>query len=236
MNLVQAKEDNRELLLKAGIFHDLDEKTLSFLSSKLTLNKFYPESAIYEKGSPSTGLYILTQGIVDLYSISPNGKRVVFSSLKPISTFGEIGFLDGKPRETEAIAQTVVETLVLKRADYIDLMDTIGPLSWFNIMYMLCQSNRTLLHNIETLTLSGPKGRIIRKLLELSSKRVRGRDSFNIQISHEKLGSMLDLTRESVSKILADLEERDLITKSRGSILVKTVAGLQLYLGEVGDD
>jgi CRP-like cAMP-binding protein len=65
--------------------------------------RFTPGQVIFQDGDPTTGLYVLTVGRVQVAALASGGKTVLAQVAAP-GVFGEIGVLDGQPRAGTAMA------------------------------------------------------------------------------------------------------------------------------------
>jgi CRP/FNR family cyclic AMP-dependent transcriptional regulator len=225
-----------EFVLRSELFRSLEDSDLRVLQSKLQLREVRANSLVYEQGNISSELYFLAHGKVDIFSLSSEGKELIFSTIKRYAYFGEIGFLDGQPRETSAIARTPSEVFVLKRSDFIEFMNKMPSLSWLNLLYALCHQNRKMTQALRQQSFMSVEARVVSKLLELCDQVSVDKTSQFLDFSHEKLGKMLDLTRETVGKVLGELEVKQIISKQRGSIHIPDIPKLRNYQKEIWCD
>lgn len=121
---LENKVDHTVILKRAELFSSLAPVEINRLASHLTEHRFASGQAIVNKGEFGDSMYILAEGLLDVYTTSedrPEPFRV--DSIKPGEFFGEMGMLTGEPRS--ATVQTVTEAIVLEisKADFSCLLE-----------------------------------------------------------------------------------------------------------------
>jgi CRP-like cAMP-binding protein len=92
----------------------------------------------------------------------------------------------------------------------------------YAIMRGLVQRLRHADRKIESLALMDVYGRVARALLEFTSEGPEGELLIREKISRQDIAKMVGASREMVSRVMKDLEERGFIqTQENGSIIVK---------------
>jgi cytochrome P450/CRP-like cAMP-binding protein len=84
---------------------------------------FAPGAAIVQQGDPSDRFYMIMRGQVDVVNSGPDGQETFLCTLAEGDYFGEIGLLQGRPRNaTVRAAHGPVEVIMLERQDFLALM------------------------------------------------------------------------------------------------------------------
>ena len=92
----------------------------------------------------------------------------------------------------------------------------------YNIMRGLVQRLRHAYRKIESLALMDVYGRVARSLIEFAVDDGQGNLKIRDKISRQDLAKMVGASREMVSRVMKDLEERGFVqTQPDGSMLVK---------------
>ena len=92
----------------------------------------------------------------------------------------------------------------------------------FNILRGLVARLRHADRKIESLALMDVYGRVARSLLEFAVDDGQGNKKIREKISRQDLAKMVGASREMVSRVMKDLEERGFVdTQPDGSMLVK---------------
>ena len=96
-------------------FEDLPEEVLSDLAGRVTLRTLPPGHTLFRAGDRADAFYLIRSGHVTVEDTDPaTGDRQVLRTLAPGESFGELGLLDRKPRNTTIRA---VERAELFRID-----------------------------------------------------------------------------------------------------------------------
>jgi CRP-like cAMP-binding protein len=89
----------------------------------VSTNLSWPEGAtIFEKGSPSEGLYIVLTGRVRISDVV-DGKRVDVASVGPGASFGELSLLLRTTHSKEAVAEDDTELMVVPKEWFQGLLE-----------------------------------------------------------------------------------------------------------------
>jgi CRP-like cAMP-binding protein len=132
-----------------------------------------------------------------------------------------MALLDNEPRSATAIAVEESELLYLHRTDFQNVTaDNRGIMS--ALIRILTARLRKANHQISTLALLDVYGRVARVMLEMAreeGKRLKdGRIAFR-RATHQEIANRIGTTRETVTRMLKDLERQGLI-KVEGRELV----------------
>jgi len=177
---------------------------------------------IYEPNDLIRRVYFPESGIISL--LSAVGER----SLLEVGIVGSEGFiglpvfLGVKKSNNHALVQGAGVALAMKTTDFLTECENGGALSHILQRYthsLLVQISQSAVcyrfHPIEA--------RLARWLM-MTADRMK---SENFQITQDFLSNMLGVRREAVSKSAANLQQRQLIGYSRGSVLIINRAGLE---------
>jgi len=108
-----------EILKAIPFFAQLSEEDLNAISQKVLMQYFGPGQVVFEQGDYGEEMYVIKRGKVEVlrdYSI--------LAELTDHSFFGEMALVSEEPRNATVRAVTEVEALVLKKADFRDLLET----------------------------------------------------------------------------------------------------------------
>lgn len=118
-------------IAQAGAFSGLNIQELALLAERFVKLNFTPQETVVAEGSQGKGFYIITSGLfkVVLPENSGQGDKQRFSALtlntlKPGECFGEYSLLDNQPVSASIIADEDAQCLVIKKEDFLDILDT----------------------------------------------------------------------------------------------------------------
>jgi CRP-like cAMP-binding protein len=109
-------------LQNCELFKHLPENELEQIASKVKMRQFFPDEVIVWQGNPSDSLFLVTNGIVTVKRIINESEEQILNYLMAGNTFGEIGILENKPRSATVAALSDVDVVVIRRADFIDIL------------------------------------------------------------------------------------------------------------------
>jgi CRP/FNR family transcriptional regulator/CRP/FNR family cyclic AMP-dependent transcriptional regulator len=138
---------------------------------------------------------------------------VILSVLGPGDFFGEMSLLDNEPRSATAIAVEDTELLSLQRNDFQSVLHDNESITGALIRVLTARLRRAN-HQISTLALLDVYGRVARVIMDMAKEEGRrlkdGRIAFR-RATHQEIANRIGTTRETVTRMLKDLERQGLI-------------------------
>ena len=211
-------------LESVNIFRDLTAAEVEALGYQTTLITYSKGHLFYMPDDPSEALFILKSGRVQLYRLSPDGRKLVVAVLHPGAIFGQMSLVGQQMHNTFAEAfddcvicswnRTEVEQLILEK-----------PQVALRIMEALSDRLVRTELRLEEVTFKRLPARIASLLIELTSDQD---DDFILKgYTHQYLADMLGTYRETVTQTLNDFKQENLIRIGRKSIEILDAARLQ---------
>jgi CRP-like cAMP-binding protein len=77
---------------------------------------------IFLEGEPSAGLWLVENGRIKAYKLSPDGQEYILRFFGPGETFNDLAALDGSPNAASTTAVTDVAAWVIPTAVFRDLL------------------------------------------------------------------------------------------------------------------
>lgn len=214
-----------ELLSEIPLFSGLEEDQLAALR-QIAVDKLYDKGrTVFTEGDDANGFYIVADGRVKIYKVSPDGKEQIFHIYGPGNPFGEVPvFAGGK---FPATAQTLLKShlLFLPRRAFVELI-TANPSLSMNMLAVLSGRLRQFTVQIENLSLKEVPGRLAAYLIYLSEEQ-GSEERVTLTISKGQLASLLGTIPETLSRIFAKMTEQGFISVSGKEIRIADHALLQ---------
>jgi len=192
--------------------------------------EFDKGSYIYFIGDPSEYVYLLKQGRVKVSTYADNGKEIVKTILNAGEVFGELAIAGEEKRNDFAQAldaQTVICPLTIR--DMRNLMEDNQELS-FTIFKLIGFRMRKLERRLELLISKDARTRVVEFIKDLARERGK-KVGFEIMIKnhlkHQDIASLTGTSRQTVTTILNDLKEKNLISFDRRRMLIRDLDQLQ---------
>lgn len=184
---------------------------------------YRPGDAVYREGEYGDALYVLVSGIMKLFRPYSGTKEATLRLLKSWDIFGHLAFA-GEARQ-RAYAEAVTECRVTKIPKvFVERAVRQEPRVAFKIMTLL---ELRLVQYEELVKCLLPRETEIRLanllpiLAEKFGERSDGVVTIDLRLTHQDLAAMVASTRESVTKVLNDMRNRDLIVVDSGRITLK---------------
>lgn len=115
-------QEVRDMLGKLRLFQSLSETELDSYNAWTTVVKVGPGDFVVKEAEPGEHLFVVLDGIVEVFIIDEDGKINILAKLKPGEYFGEQALIDGASGERNAYVRTDNETRLIKVAkDYFKL-------------------------------------------------------------------------------------------------------------------
>ncbi|HEX3246884.1 MAG TPA: Crp/Fnr family transcriptional regulator [Chloroflexota bacterium] len=211
-----------DALARSVVLRGLQREELEHLARTMRRRSYRRGEVVFHQGDPGESLHVVCHGKLKVVIIGDNGEEAVLAILGPSDVFGEMAVLDGGPRSATVTALEPVETAVLSRADFIQLLRRM-PSAVDGLLASLAQTIRQADEDIGGLMFLDLHGRLARKLLELADTYGEPSDGstlIRVQLTQEELAGMIGATRASVNKILGYFEDRGAIQRHGRQIVV----------------
>ena len=211
-----------DFLRNVSLFESLDQQELEALSDVTFTRTFSKDNVIILAEEEGDTLFILKKGQVKVSIVSEEGREVILSLLGPGSVFGELSLLDGKPRSANVVATEETDLLMLRRADFLQLIYKTPQIATALLAELATRMRKTD-RQIEGLALLDVTSRISDTLLQLATEQgAETADGVTIESrpTHQELANMSGTTRETVSRVLKRLEGQGYINRNGRKITI----------------
>jgi CRP/FNR family transcriptional regulator, cyclic AMP receptor protein len=236
LNVLQKKQtgagrsrvsEGRECLLTMDIFRDLAREDLEAMDQQTQHRTCRKGQIIYAQDERAERLFLLRQGRVHIYRLTPSGKRLALETIEAGTFFGEMPLLGESLRNAYSEAAVDSAICVLSRAD-VERVIREWPKVAFRIIEVLGQRLTLYQARLEEFAYRSVPARIAAVLLRMSDERP---DSI-VAFTHQELGDMVGAMRETVTTVLDEFQRAGVVELSRGRILLRDVEGLKAWLEE----
>lgn len=210
-------------LQMVDIFRDLSEDEIAEIDRATTMSSARKGKILYMPEDTSEVLFLLKQGRVQLYRISPDGKKLVIAAIGPGSVFGEMAFIGQGMHNTFAEAIEPCVICVMSRNDVERLLVT-KPQVALRIFETLGRRLRDAEARLEEIAFKAIPARLASLLLHLADEQngdtVTG-------FTHQDLGEQIGTYRETTTQTLNAFKSQGLIAIGRKRITILDREGLQ---------
>lgn len=200
---------------------------------KLFIELRYKKGApIFFEGDTGEELFIVKSGLVKIFRFD-RSREVILALFRDGDYFGEMAVLQTN-QVRSASAQALESTVLyaMKRKDFQTLLAN-NPKLTLNLVDSLMDRLRRANEQIEDLTFLDARSRIIKTLLMLGNGHGVSQENgllINMKLTHQQIADMVGTVRETVTKVLLELQDKFLISIDKKFILLKDKGALEALL------
>lgn len=211
---------NLDLIRRVPIFSMLTNDQAQGIADSVVKRRYRRGEIIVEHGRKSNALFILLTGRARVLTADSRGREVILAVLQSGDYVGEMSLIDNEPHSATVRAEIQTDMLILGRPEFARCLPENSSLS-YAILRGLVSRLRSADRQIESLALLDVYGRVARSLLDMAEvigdiKIIRNK------VSRQDLAKVVGASREMVSRVMKDLEERGMIeTQENGSVVLK---------------
>jgi CRP/FNR family transcriptional regulator, cyclic AMP receptor protein len=213
------------------ILTGLSPESLEMVNHTMTERSYEVNHTVLFQNDWGQSVYFILDGWVKVRMFHRDGHEVTLNILGPDDVVGEMAAMDESPRSTDVLALTPIKLAILPREAFLHLMQKEASFS-LNLLTLMArrlrQANRRLL-----IRESNSECRLVDALLFIAEGQGRtSRDGVVIPaFPHRELAALSGLARETVTRILSDLQKRGLIEKMDNALRIPSLDQLDKLLG-----
>lgn len=178
---------------------------------------------IYLPDEQADRLYFLTEGRVKIGSYAESGKEITKAILNKGEVFGELSLIGENKRRDFAYAMENTELCILTVTDMKALMRDHSSLSLF-LMKIMGSRMLEMEQRLEALVFKDSRTRIIEFLHNLATnkgQRVGYEQVVRKFMTHQEIANLTATSRQTVTTVLNDLRNKNILTFDRRRLLVR---------------
>jgi CRP/FNR family cyclic AMP-dependent transcriptional regulator len=211
---------NLDLIRRVPLFSLLTTEQAQSIADSVVKRRFRRGEVIVEQGRKSNALFILLNGRARVLTADHRGREVILAVLQPGDYVGEMSLIDDEPHSATVRAEVQTDMLVLGRNEFSRCLPDSSSLS-YAVLRGLVARLRNADRQIESLALLDVYGRVARTLLDMAEED-KGIKIIRGKVSRQDMAKMVGASREMVSRVMKDLEDRGVIeTLENGSVVIK---------------
>ncbi len=218
---------------EVDIFSDLDEQEMAAIAAAAPMRQFTPGELLFSPPQPMETLFILKQGRVRIFRVSPDGRALTTAILTPGTVFGEMLLLGQQMHDNFAEALDPVTVCVMSRSDVHRFLLSDARIA-ARISEILGDRVSQLERQLSDTVFKTVPQRIATTLCLLADQEPRRllARGIQIQLTHEQVAALAGTSRETTTKILNEYAEQGLVHLGRGRITIADLPGLATKRGD----
>lgn len=209
---------NPQVLKTVPLFSSFSDQQIATLASWVQHRSYSRGAAILRAGEETDGLYVILSGRVKVLIPDEEGHEVILSLLGPQEYVGEMGLLDGLPSSATVEALEPCEVLRLPRTAFMSCLESNSEVAMLVLRDMV-KRLRDADRKIESLALIDVYGRVARLIIDMA-EQIDGQWVVPRAPAKQEIARMIGASREMVSRVVKDLQEKNLIRADKRRIIV----------------
>ncbi len=191
----------------------------------------YPQGAVlFVEGQMPRGIFVLCKGTVKLSINSPSGRTMIVELAELGEVLGLSATISGKPYEVTAETIDPCQVNFVKRDDFLGFLKDHMQ-ACFKVAEQLSEKYHDACHEVRWLALShSAHEKLANLLLEWSSEKgeaAKPEPRLKFRLTHEEIANMIGTSRETVTRLLADLKKHQIVQLKGSTLVIRNMAALR---------
>jgi CRP/FNR family transcriptional regulator, cyclic AMP receptor protein len=210
-------------------FCDLSQAVADIVENE-ALTTSYPTGAVlFAEGQSPRGVFLVRRGRVKLSICGSDGRTLILRIVEAGSPLGIAAVVSGRQYEATAETQEPCEISFLRHSDLLRLMRLHGELALW-VTQHISRDYASTCREIRDLMLSDSASEKLARLivgwLDQNAKS-RNPTQVKLALTHEEIGQMIGLSRETVSRLFAGFKKQHLIQQSGSTLVIPNRVALE---------
>lgn len=185
---------------------------LARVGELMQLHKLGPGQRLFAEGDACTGFFVVLQGQIRLFRTAPKaGGETTLNVVQSGSSFAEAAMFSGGVFPANAVALEATLLAFFPTGPFLALLREDPDLS-LKVMEGLAAWHHRLTFQVQQLSGSDGSGRL-RQWIEDAAKQAPG-GAFHLKVPKKILAAQLGMAPETLSRLLKQLREQDVIRVS----------------------
>ncbi|MEJ2588619.1 MAG: Crp/Fnr family transcriptional regulator [Deltaproteobacteria bacterium] len=202
-------KETLDIISGAILFNGLPSDQIRQVADIAVRRSFGKGALIFSEGDDGNGFFLVVEGLVKIFKMSPDGKEQILHIFGPGEPFGEVPVFSGKAFPANAEAIQASRLLFFPREDFVNLVQRTPSLA-LNMLAVLSMRLRQFTVQVENLSLKEVPARLAAYLVYLSDEQ-QSKSAVDLEISKGQLASLLGTIPETLSRIFQKMNTQNLI-------------------------
>ena len=208
---------------RVPLFTNLSSVEREAIVSAMVSRQYHTGQVIvHEEDDETHTFFIIVSGTVHVTVLTSEGKQTILATLRKGEFFGEMAILDGEPRSASVLAAEKCTLLMLYRQPFMEILQKYPKITIQMLIEMSRRLRRSNRH-INTLSMMSVYGRIADVLLQLAKDSGRKCGTMTVienRPTHQVIADMAGTSRETVSRILSQLQKKHYLAIDRKKMVI----------------
>ncbi|MBF0225986.1 MAG: Crp/Fnr family transcriptional regulator [Desulfobacterales bacterium] len=198
-----------EFISTISIFEGLPENNVADISEISLIKEFNKNEIIFSEGDKGNGFFVIINGIVKIFKLSPDGKEQILHIFSDGELFGEVPVFSGENFPANAQTISKASLLFLPKDAFIKLISK-NPSITINMLSVLCRRLREFAAKIESLSLKDVPSRLSSYILALCDEQ-SNENIVKLKVSKAQIASIIGTIPETLSRVFAKMASLEII-------------------------
>lgn len=218
-----------EFLKNFPFFEHLNEQELEDIAAVITTKVYNKGVNLFWENEEGNELFIIQSGAVKIFR-HQEGREIILALFREGDFFGEmVLFGDDKVRSASANTLEKTTVYILKKEHFLQLLNK-NPNIFIKILNTALERLRQANEQIANLSMTSAYARIARLLVRLTQSPEADR-VIGLKLTHHQMADMTATARETVTKVLSDMQGKGYIRIVNRQIHITDPEGLMTAAG-----
>ena len=207
-----------DTISKCELFAELPEDEVLDLAKNCRLQHYKKNAIILGSGEQSDSIYLIKTGRVRAFRDSDEGRQITLNTIDEGEIFGELAAISNEPRVATIETLEDTTTLIISQAQFLELIGR-QPYVALTLVRVLVERVQAMSIDLSDIALLEMYGRVARVLMK-KGEQVEGEWIIE-SLTHQEIANLTGSSRETVSRIIKMLRQKDLIETHGRKIVLK---------------
>ena len=195
----------------------------SELKAFTTTDRFERNGVIFSVGDAPDAMYLIESGRVKVSQLSGDGEEKIIGIYEKGDVVGEVYLCKKGPRENQAVALETATVASFRVSELLRLLQS-KPEMVFNLLMIFCARAVECQEQVASLAFDKVRERLVKEMLRLSGLGMdelkKGAVQLPVRLTHQELASLVNTTRDNVTRIMNEFRKNGLVDYGREGILI----------------
>lgn len=212
------------------LFCNLPIEALRNLDEIKYTSSFPKGAVLFFEGQSPRNVFVVCRGRIKLSTCSSEGKALITQIASEGDLIGLSATMAGKPYEVTAEALEPCTVTVIRRVDFLRFVAEHAE-ACFKVAQHLGNDYHAAFEKARTIGLSSSAGeklaRLILDWIEQDAKPNQQEIKLRLALTHEEIAQMINVSRETVTRLLSDFKTDEIIQIKGATLLVRDKPALE---------
>jgi CRP-like cAMP-binding protein len=206
----------------AALFEGLSPEDLNLVVNRASLRGVQPGVSLFRQEEPASEMFLLESGRVRLYEITADGRELLMRFVRPGEVFGDKAAIPGSQYRASAVSHTPVRIYAWTTRTVVTLLEEVPRLATnlFNIATQYLHYSRERYRLLATASAEDRIRWAVAELARSFGSTQGNATSITGRSIQQDIADLSVTTIYTVSRVLKGYEQRGILTKKRGRIVL----------------